>query len=241
MGMAAVGVDPLSEKAALMRESLHKSQTITDQVVTILGSFDHRLSALETAMRPTQIRTHSIRKAHENIDRTLKAAEVVLAHFDQYHQAEAKILKGPHEDLESYLEAIDKLRSNIQFFGSKKGFKSGDGVVSHANNLLAKAILKLEDEFKQLLSSYSKPVEPERLFDCLPNSMRPSSGSPGHEGDSSGKNHSSNNPSDPQNNSDAVVYTPPALIPPRILPLLHDLTLQMVQAGHQQQLLKIYR
>ncbi|XP_020222710.1 exocyst complex component EXO70A1 [Cajanus cajan] len=240
MGIAVASVDLLSEKAALMRESLQKSQTIADNVVTILGSFDHRLSALETAMRPTQIRTHSIRKAHENIDRTLKAAEVILAHFDQYRQAEAKILKGPHEDLENYLEAIDKLRSNIQFFGSKKGFKSSDGIVIHANNLLAKAISKLEDEFKQLLSSYSKPVEPERLFDCLPNSMRPSSGSPGHEGDPSGKNpnhHSEHH----NNNGDAVVYTPPALIPPRFLPLLHDLAQQMVEAGHQQQLLKIYR
>lgn len=47
--------DPLSERAAMMRESLLKSQTITDNVVSILGSFDHRLSALETAMRPTQV------------------------------------------------------------------------------------------------------------------------------------------------------------------------------------------
>ncbi|KAL9318060.1 hypothetical protein ACSQ67_014577 [Phaseolus vulgaris] len=225
----------------MMRESLQKSQTITDNVVTILGSFDHRLSALETAMRPTQIRTHSIRKAHENIDRTLKAAEVILAHFDQYRQAEAKILKGPHEDLENYLEAIDNLRSNIQFFGSKKGFKSSDGIVVHANNLLAKAISKLEDEFRQLLLSYSKPVEPERLFDCLPNSMRPSSGSPHHEGDPSGKIPSNHHPESHNNNADAVVYTPPALIPPRSLPLLHDLAQQMVEAGHQQQLLKIYR
>ncbi|MED6135329.1 hypothetical protein PIB30_117718 [Stylosanthes scabra] len=243
MGIAVGGADLLSEKASMMRESLQKSQTITDNVVTILGSFDHRLSALETAMRPTQIRTHSIRKAHENIDKTLKAAEGILAHFDQYRQAEAKILKGPHEDLENYLDAIEKLRSNIQFFGSKKGFKSGDGIVFHANNLLAKAISKLEDEFKQLLSSYSKPVEPERLFDCLPNSMRPSSGSPSQEGDPTAKNPSSNHHSDSHNNNnaDAVVYTPPALIPPRILPLLHDLAQQMIEAGHRQQLLKIYR
>ncbi|RDX91492.1 Exocyst complex component EXO70A1 [Mucuna pruriens] len=241
MGIAAAGGDLLSEKAALMRESLQKSQTIADNVVTILGSFDHRLSALETAMRPTQIRTHSIRKAHENIDKTLKAAEVILVHFDQYRQAEAKILKGPHEDLENYLEAIDKLRSNIQFFGSKKGFKSSDGIVGHANNLLAKAISKLEDEFKQLLSSYSKPVEPECLFDCLPNSMRPASGSPGHEGDPGGKNPSNHHSEHHNNNADAVVYTPPALIPPRFLPLLHDLAQQMVEAGGQQQLLKIYR
>lgn len=55
MGIAVGGVDFLSEKAAMMRECLQKSETITDNVVTILGSFDHRLSALETAMRPTQV------------------------------------------------------------------------------------------------------------------------------------------------------------------------------------------
>ncbi|XP_021890834.1 exocyst complex component EXO70A1-like, partial [Carica papaya] len=82
MGVAVVGMESLSERAAMMRESLQKSQTITDNVVSILGSFDSRLSALETAMRPTQVRTHAIRKAHENIDRTLKAAEVILAQFD---------------------------------------------------------------------------------------------------------------------------------------------------------------
>jgi hypothetical protein len=71
-----------------------------------------------------------------------------------YQQAEAKILKGPHEDLENYLEAIAKLRSNIQFFGSKSSFKNSDGVVSHASSLLNKAISKLQDEFNQLLLSY---------------------------------------------------------------------------------------
>ena len=55
MGVA-VGMDALSERAAMMRESVQKSQTISDSIVSILGSFDHRLSALETAMRPTQVR-----------------------------------------------------------------------------------------------------------------------------------------------------------------------------------------
>ncbi|KAM2931881.1 hypothetical protein FF1_040027 [Malus domestica] len=89
---AAGGGDSLSARAATMRESLQKSQTITDSVVSILGSFDHRLSALETAMRPTQIRTHSIRKAHENIDKTLKAAEVILAQFDLSRQVHLSFL-----------------------------------------------------------------------------------------------------------------------------------------------------
>ncbi|GAV87023.1 Exo70 domain-containing protein [Cephalotus follicularis] len=154
-------------------------------------------------------------------------------------QAEAKINRGPHDDLESYLEAIDQLRSSILFFSNKKGFKSSDGVLNQANTLLARAISNLEEEFKQLLSSYSKPVDPDRLFECLPNSMRPSMGSPGHQGDTGGKNH---NHSEQQNSSvDTASFTLPTLIPPRVLPLLHDLALQMVQAGSQQQILKIYR
>ncbi|KZV48977.1 exocyst complex component 7-like [Dorcoceras hygrometricum] len=47
-------IETLSERAAQMRESMEKTQAITDNMVAILGSFDHRLSALETAMRPTQ-------------------------------------------------------------------------------------------------------------------------------------------------------------------------------------------
>lgn len=55
VGGVVTGVDMLSERARIMRDSLQKSQSITDNVVNILGSFDHRLSALETAMRPTQV------------------------------------------------------------------------------------------------------------------------------------------------------------------------------------------
>ncbi|XP_058088642.1 exocyst complex component EXO70A1-like [Magnolia sinica] len=236
-----MGVQTLAERAAFMRESLQKSQTITDSMVTILGSFDHRLSALEAVMRPTQVRTHSIRRAHENIDKTLKAAGVILGHFDVSREAEEKILRGPHEDLESYLVAVDQLRDNVRFFGSKS-FKTNEGVLNHANGLLAKAILKLEDEFKHLLVSYSKPVEPDRLYDCLPHNLRPSVGSPGHQGESGGRNPSSTTHSEHHGKGlETAVYTTPTLIPPRILPMLHDLAQQMVQAGHQHQCLKNYR
>ncbi|KAE8821128.1 exocyst complex component EXO70A1-like [Hordeum vulgare] len=58
---------------ALLRESLGRSQAATDAVVSILGSFDSRLSALDAAMRPIQLHTHVARTAHENIDRTLRS------------------------------------------------------------------------------------------------------------------------------------------------------------------------
>ncbi|XP_050382143.1 exocyst complex component EXO70A1 [Argentina anserina] len=226
-------MEAVAARAELIRETLQKSQTVTDSMVAILGSFDHRLSALETAMRPTQIRTHSIRRAHENIDKTLKRAEIIMGQFDHTRKAEAKILRGPHEDLESYLEAIAQLRSTINFFKVNKTLKSSEGVINHANNLLNKAISKLEDEFRQLLANYSKPVEPDRLFDCLPDSLRPSADQSGKDGN--GKSEQQ------QRRLQPVIYTPLTLIPPRVLPLLHDLAQQMALAGHQQQLFKIYR
>lgn len=81
---------------------------------------------------------------------------------------------------------------------------------------------------------FSKPVEPDRLFDCLPDSLRPSSDPSGQKGDGNGKSEHQNKSLQP------VIYMPLTLIPPRVLPLLHDLAQQMVIAGHQQQLFKIY-
>ena len=61
---APQAVEALRERAIFVRESLAKSQNITDNMVTILGSFDHRLSALETAMRPTQVSLFLPFKSH---------------------------------------------------------------------------------------------------------------------------------------------------------------------------------
>lgn len=87
------------------------------------------------------------------------------------------------------------------------------------------------------LLDFSKPVEPDRLFDCLPNSLKPSLASGGQKNDASGKSQFV-----PQNKHlEAAVYKPLTLIPPRVVPLLHDLAKQMVVAGSPQELLRSYR
>lgn len=54
------GIEDYVARARFMRESLGKSQTITDTMISILGSFDNRLSTLESAMRPTQVSAYFI-------------------------------------------------------------------------------------------------------------------------------------------------------------------------------------
>jgi len=53
---AASEVEMLQARAQFMRESLGKSRSVTETMISILSSFDNRLSSLETAMRPTQVR-----------------------------------------------------------------------------------------------------------------------------------------------------------------------------------------
>ncbi|KAF0895465.1 hypothetical protein E2562_012469 [Oryza meyeriana var. granulata] len=237
MGVAELpqAMDALARRASTLRDALQRSQGNTESMVAILGSFDHRLSALEAAMRPTQVRTHAIRMAHENIDKTIKAADGILSQFDLARRAEAAVLKGPHEDLESYLEAVDLLKGIVRFFSSNKNFKSSEGVLNHVNNLLAKSALKIEEEFRQLMTTYSKPIEPDRLFDCLPKSLRPTKDDPGADRGNAG--HSEH----PSKSLETAVYQTPTLIPPRILPLMNDIAQQLVQAGNQQSCYKIYR
>ncbi|KAG6555777.1 hypothetical protein Mapa_003018 [Marchantia paleacea] len=54
---AAADIEGLMVRSQFMREAMIKSQTISDNMITILSSFDHRLSTLEAAMRPTQAHT----------------------------------------------------------------------------------------------------------------------------------------------------------------------------------------
>lgn len=63
-------------------------------------------------------------------------------------------MRGPHEDLESYLEAVDLLKGIVKFFTSNKNFKSSDAVLTNVHNLLAKSVSKLEEEFRQLMTTY---------------------------------------------------------------------------------------
>ncbi|GJR74477.1 exocyst complex component EXO70A1-like protein [Tanacetum coccineum] len=226
MGFDDLTMENLRDRAATMKDCLARSQVITDSMTSILGSFDLRLSALETAMRPTQIKTHSMRRAHENIDKTLKFAHAVLVQFDLVKQAETIIMRGPHEDLESYLEAVNQLKNIVRFFSTNKNLKSSVGVITQATTLLQKSSFMLEEEFRQLLYACSKPVEPDRLFDCLPASLRPST----NQGEGAKKH-----PADHDKSSENAVYSPPTLIPAKLVPLLHDLAQQMFQTGQQQQ------
>uniref|UniRef100_A0A8R7P8F0 Exocyst subunit Exo70 family protein n=1 Tax=Triticum urartu TaxID=4572 RepID=A0A8R7P8F0_TRIUA len=146
--------------------------------------------------------------------------------LNSVQQAECAVEKGPLENLQSFLETSDQL------FSSNRNDSSSDRVPSHVG-VLFKALVKTEGEFQNQLSQSSKSMEPGCLFDCLVSMLRPSS-----ESRSEDVKHPL--PGASSDNLEAIVYSLPALIEPKLVPLLAKLAQQLVQAGCQQQCAEIY-
>lgn len=56
------------------------------------------------------------------------------------------------------MEAVNQLRNIVKFFSTTKGLKSSIGMINHISSLLAKSVLKLEEEFRQLLNLYRSVI-----------------------------------------------------------------------------------
>uniref|UniRef100_A0ACD5WKS8 Uncharacterized protein n=1 Tax=Avena sativa TaxID=4498 RepID=A0ACD5WKS8_AVESA len=134
--------------------------------------------------------------------------------LNSVQQAECEILEGPHENLQSF-DAVDR------FLSFDRSYNSSDRVLSHVNDILFKALVKMEVEFENQLSQRSKLMELDGLSDCLLSTLWPSS-------------------SAQCDNQEAAVYSPPALIGPKFVPLLAKLARQLVRDGYDQQCAELY-
>ncbi|XP_048528960.1 exocyst complex component EXO70A1-like isoform X4 [Triticum urartu] len=228
-------MDALAQRVSALRASLQSSQGNTEGMVAILGSFDQRLSELEATIHPIQVRAHATQMAHENIDKAIKVADDILAQVVIVREAEATILRGPHVDLESYLKAVGHLKDAVGFFSSRENFTSKERFLNDVNALLSKSSLMIEEEFKRLTTTYSKPIEGDLILGSPPKLQWAS------DGDAEADGRNSAHSEHPSKDLETAICRTPALIPSRILPLLHTIAQKLVQDGNQQSCYKIYR
>ncbi|CAI5523027.1 unnamed protein product [Closterium sp. Naga37s-1] len=113
-----------------------------------------------------QERTYTIRKAHVNVDKALKAAEVVLEKYDVARQVEGCIKEGPKADLEPYLAAIARLQEAVAYFEAHRSFKSAEAALAHSKALLRDAHHRLADALRQHLLQFTKEPDPAKLWDA---------------------------------------------------------------------------
>ncbi|CAI5522977.1 unnamed protein product [Closterium sp. Naga37s-1] len=119
-----------------------------------------------TLEAPQNERTYAIRKAHVNVDKALKAAEVVLEKYDVARQVEERIKEGPKNALDPYLAAIARLHEGVAYFEANRSFKSAEAALAHSKALLREGHHRLEDALRQQLLQYTKDADPAKLLDA---------------------------------------------------------------------------
>ncbi|KAH6561404.1 hypothetical protein BASA62_009841 [Batrachochytrium salamandrivorans] len=148
------------EKLELLESSLKKTDKLTEQMQTILGSFDQRLSKLETFILPIYRSTQKLTKMHTNIDTALAQIENFTCTFSVIKQHEAIVTKGPQGiSFSVYLESISKLKESLQSLETTK-YKSSERKIQALKDTLWKGIRQLDEMFAQKLQAASDEVDP---------------------------------------------------------------------------------
>ncbi|EEE61942.1 hypothetical protein OsJ_16695 [Oryza sativa Japonica Group] len=226
--------EALRAKIELLRQAMQSSEAMQKEAAVIGTRLNNHMVAIDEAMRPAHKRTYNACRVHDNIRRSLTAAGAIVRHLDLVREAEHVILLDrPNEDLNAYLEAIDKLTSVEYFFTSKIRCRVGNDVHERVNELLSKAIHGLENEFHRLLTKCSKPVDLENIFNCL-SSLNRQLSSEDLIGPSAG------------DYSEAPLKqyaecTLPTLVDPCYLTLLSKLAQKSIQLDCHQKFMEIYR
>ncbi|XP_047052613.1 exocyst complex component EXO70A1-like [Lolium rigidum] len=228
-------MEALVQRVRTLRASIESSEGCAESTAAVLGSYEQRLSDIDAAMRPIQVSRQAAQRAHDNIDRAIRAANDILAQVVTAREAEATILKGPHEDLESYLKAVDRLKQVAGFFTLKDNFKNCERFLNDIKILLSKSSLMIEEEFKNLMIRHSTPVEPDLLLGW------PSKTEWAIDGYAEASGGNSGDSKHPSKSLATAMDRTPAMILPRIVPLLNALAQRFVQDGNQQSCYRIYR
>ncbi|KAF9195031.1 exocyst complex component exo70 [Haplosporangium sp. Z 767] len=145
--------EEIAELAGL-ETALEKTNT-----VGILNSFDTRLASLESSVLPIHKSTQSLTRLAGNMNQTVAALEAILSYFDLAAQEEA-IVSRPlaDQDLNSYLQSIGRIRESLRAMSSIN-LKAGDRVMQQLKRSLKVAAGQLDDQFKQLLTQSSQPLD----------------------------------------------------------------------------------
>jgi hypothetical protein len=69
------------------------------------------------------------------------------------NQTEVVISKGPSEDLDGFIEAMDRLLRISRFFNSRENYAATESTLLLVNSLLSKATKMAEIEFNKMLTA----------------------------------------------------------------------------------------
>ncbi|XP_052782114.1 exocyst complex component 7-like isoform X2 [Mya arenaria] len=150
---------------SLLKDSLKKSNTNTENMLGILTSFETRLRKLEQTIVPVYNETENLRRRQENIDKTMTTLDHVLGYYHISQEADMMIKDGPEmHGLDRYLQQMDKVLEALNYF---KKHNQNTVELRDVAALFERGKDVLQMEFQTLLIRHGRPVPPIIILDLL--------------------------------------------------------------------------
>eukprot|EP00058_Branchiostoma_floridae_P021667 XP_002607157.1 hypothetical protein BRAFLDRAFT_113774 [Branchiostoma floridae] len=153
-----------TQKLAFLKDSLNKSNQLTENMVSILESFSSRLHKLEDTIVPVHRDTKNLQKLQDNIDKTLSSLDHVISFYNVAKDVEQTIREGPTGRLDSYLQSMARVQNAVDFFSTNN---PGSPELHTVTQLFESGKDQLEREFRNLLTRHSRPVPAVTILDML--------------------------------------------------------------------------
>ncbi|KAL3877047.1 hypothetical protein ACJMK2_034802 [Sinanodonta woodiana] len=150
---------------SLLKETLSRSNTNTQNMLGILNSFESRLKKMESTIVPVYNETENLRCRQENLEKVMITLENVLGYYHVSQEIGMLIKEGPESvGLDRYIAQMDKLLSALSYFkkSSQNSFEFGE-----LAQLFDKGIQLLNGYFQTLLLRHGRPVPPIIILDMI--------------------------------------------------------------------------
>ncbi|XP_018410788.1 PREDICTED: exocyst complex component 7 isoform X6 [Nanorana parkeri] len=152
------------EMLTFIKESLDKSDQLTNNMVSILSSFESRLMKLENSIIPVHKQTETLQRLQENVESTLSCLDHVISYYHVATETERVIREGPSGRLEEYLSCIAKIQKAVEYFQDNN---PDSPELNRVKSLFEKGKESLDAEFRNLLQRHSRPVPPILILDLI--------------------------------------------------------------------------
>ncbi|KAL1128875.1 hypothetical protein AAG570_013409 [Ranatra chinensis] len=152
-------------KLKMIKENVERSHQITNGMVNILSSFEHRLARLEQTILPVYNETGNLQRRQQNIEKVLSAVDQVISYYSVAEEVDSRVRAGPADcGLDEFLKEMSKLKNAITYFEKNNPQSVELENVSSLFNIGNDALCR---EFKELLLKHSRSIPPITLLDLI--------------------------------------------------------------------------
>ncbi|VDN01820.1 unnamed protein product [Thelazia callipaeda] len=156
-----------SEWLKTFEENIEKSRVLSNEINTVLESFQNRLVQLDQSIVPLHEKTSLLQRKQANIRKVLKTVDAMQQFYGRAAELECSIREGNASvDREQFIERMEQLAEAISFFCSHPTYQNQ---LDSMKLTFESGCCALEKEFRNMLMANSIVLNAAVISECLDN------------------------------------------------------------------------